>query len=351
MGFFYRSLLRPLLFMQDCERAHDFALASLAFAARHASVLALVRALHGVDSNPVEAMGLRFSNRVGVAAGLDKRAIALPAWAALGFGFCEVGGVTWHAQDGNPKPRMFRAIADRAIVNRMGFNNGGAPALARTLRAWRECGMWPDHPVGVNLGKSKITPLEEAASDYSQSFAALADHADFFVVNVSSPNTPNLRQLQDRAALDSILEAIQAINGRREKPRPILVKVAPDLSFDALDEILELVEPRRLAGIVATNTTIARPETKDAQCRTVYSETGGLSGAPLEKRATEVIAHLAKRTNGKLPIIGVGGIRDVDTAKAKLDAGATLLQLYSALVYEGPGLVKRIVTGLARDRQ
>src|SRR5476651_2838243 len=207
---------------------------------------------------------------------MDKHAAAVPAWEKLGFGFSELGGVTWHAQPGNPAPRMFRAIADEAIVNRMGFNNPGAEALAEKLSEWKKLGRWPKHPVGINLGKSKITPLEKAAEDYANSFRALRDLANFFVINVSSPNTPGLRQLQDKSALDEILAAIQEQNGS-QKPearsqKSILVKVAPDLSFEALDEILELVTPRQIAGIVATNTTISRPQTDNPASQKIYVE-------------------------------------------------------------------------------
>jgi dihydroorotate dehydrogenase len=282
---------------------------------------------------------------------MDKHAEAVPAWAALGFGFSELGGVTWHAQPGNPEPRIFRAIADDAIVNRMGFNNHGASALADKLQAWRARGRWPAHPVGINLGKSKITPLENAAEDYANSFLALRDLADFFVVNVSSPNTPNLRQLQDKAALDEILVAIQKLNQSQKSAsgdrirRPILVKVAPDLSFEALDEILELAGPRQIAGIVATNTTITRPEGVDECARSVYAEAGGLSGRPLRARSTEVVRHLFRQTRGKLPIIGVGGIFNACDAWEKITAGASLVQIYTGFVYEGPGLVKNVVDG------
>ncbi|MBI3878572.1 MAG: quinone-dependent dihydroorotate dehydrogenase, partial [Verrucomicrobia bacterium] len=295
---------------------------------------------------------------------------------ALGFGFSELGGVTWHAQPGNPAPRMFRATADGALINRMGFNNAGAEAMAEKLSAWRASGRWPAHPVGINLGKSKITPLEKAAEDYANSFRVLRPHADFFVVNVSSPNTPNLRQLQDKAALDEILAAMQKVNGEksevggqrsevsrqssvvgseRAKPwttdhgqltKPILVKVAPDLSFGALDEILELVGPRQIAGLVATNTTITRPDSTDESLQKVYSETGGLSGRPLAARSTEVIRHLAWQTRGALPIIGVGGIFNADDAWEKITAGASLVQIYTGLIYEGPGVVRELVRGL-----
>jgi dihydroorotate dehydrogenase len=306
-----------------------------------------------VPELPVEAFGLRFPNPVGLAAGMDKHAAAVPVWAALGFGFSELGGVTWHPQPGNPAPRMFRAVPDLALINRMGFNNGGAQAVAERLAEWRELRRWPKHPVGMNLGKSKVTPLAEAAKDYAQSLNALWPHADFFVVNVSSPNTPGLRQLQDRAALDEILAALQATNATLARasatprsPKPILVKVAPDLAFEALDEILELAGPRQIAGIVATNTTIARPQTTRADLQRIYAQEGGLSGKPLAARSTEVIRHIYRQTGGKLPIIGVGGIFSADDAWEKITAGASLVQVYTGLVYEGPGLAKSIVTGL-----
>jgi dihydroorotate dehydrogenase len=235
----------------------------------------------------------------------------------------------------------------------MGFNNAGAEALAVKLRQWRDSCRWPRHPVGVNLGKSKDTPLSDAAADYAKSFQALWNLADFFVVNVSSPNTPNLRQLQDKAALDEILAALQATNGAMAKAgspgaleKPVLVKVAPDLSFEALDEIVTLAGPRRIAGIVATNTTIARPETGNPKLRAIYAETGGLSGRPLRKRSSEVIAHLYRQTSGKLAIIGVGGIFDAEDAWEKVTLGASLLQTYSGMVYEGPAIAKDIVNGL-----
>jgi dihydroorotate dehydrogenase len=293
---------------------------------------------------------------------MDKNAEAVPTWAAMGFGFTELGAATWHAQPGNPAPRLFRARADHAIINRMGFNNVGAEVIAERLIEWRSLGRWPDHPVGINLGKSKITPLEQAAEDYARSFRVLQPHLDFFVVNVSSPNTPNLRQLQDKSALNEILSAIQEVqspvsinpqsaNGPRNSPRhppskPILVKVAPDLSFEALDEILELAGPRQIAGIVATNTTITRPAASDPELQRVYAEAGGLSGRPLRSRSTEVVRHLYRQTRGSLPIIGVGGIFNAADAWEKIAAGASLLQVYTGLIYEGPAIAKDIVSGL-----
>ncbi len=345
MSWFYRRLLRPVLFQNDAEEIHGRTLHALSWASRHELVCDTVESFLGAPALPVELFGLRFPNPVGLAAGMDKFGEAVPAWAALGFGFSELGGVTWHAQPGNPPPRIFRAIREEAIVNRMGFNNQGAAALAEQLKQWRDAGRWPKHPVGINLGKSKVTPLDQAAGDYANSFRVLRDLADFFVVNVSSPNTPNLRLLQDKAALDEILSALQEQN-RGQHPKPILVKVAPDLTFEALEEILALVGPRQIAGIVATNTTIARPETADATTRKVYAETGGLSGRPLRARSTEVIRHLYRQTKGKLPIIGVGGIFDATDAWEKIVAGASLVQVYTGLVYEGPGLARAIVKGL-----
>jgi dihydroorotate dehydrogenase len=343
MGWPYKKLVRPLLFAQGAERAHDFTLKMLSRASRDEFVCNAIGKFFSAPELPVEVFGLKFPNPIGLAAGMDKFAAAVLVWEKLGFGFCELGGVTWHAQPGNPQPRMFRAAADEAIVNRMGFNNPGAEVFAQKLSDWKKSGRWPKHHVGINLGKSKITPLKNAAEDYANSFRALRDLADFFVVNVSSPNTPNLRQLQDKAALDEILAAIQEQN---KNQKPILVKIAPDLSFEAIDEILQLISLRLIAGIVATNTTISRPQTSDTAARKIYSEAGGLSGKPLRVRSTEIIRHIFKQTNGKPPIIGVGGIFSADDAWEKITAGASLVQIYTGLVYEGPGLAKKIVAGL-----
>lgn len=341
MSRIYRTLIRPALFEQDSEDIHDRTMRVLHRLSRSPALCELVGAMFGAPKLPVKVFGLEFPNPVGLAAGMDKQAAAVPIWEHLGFGFCELGGVTWHPQPGNPKPRMFRVVPDGALINRMGFNNPGAAAMAERLADWRARGQWPNHPVGINLGKSKITPLDKAADDYAMSLRVLYPHADFFVVNVSSPNTPNLRQLQDKAALDEILAAVQQV--RRDQPlrKPILVKVAPDLSFDALDEILELTGPREVDGIVATNTTIARPPSENP----TYSETGGLSGRPLRERSTQIIRHLAK---SPLPIIGVGGIFTAADAHEKLQAGASLVQVYTGLVYEGPSIARKIVSGLNR---
>ncbi len=352
MSWFYEEWIRPALFLQDSERVHDRTLRGLSRMAGSAALCEAVRGWLDVPGLPVEAFGLRFPNPVGLAAGMDKGAVAVPVWEALGFGFSELGGVTCHAQSGNPEPRMFRIPSEEALINRMGFNNPGAEALGLRLEQWHRSGRWPGHPVGINLGKSKVTPMDRAAEDYAASFERLWGLADFFVVNVSSPNTPNLRQLQDRGALDEILTALQEVNGRLAAGgslKPILVKVAPDLSWEALDDVVSLVGPRRLAGLVATNTTLARPETADPMGRLVYLEAGGLSGRPLRQRSTEVIRHLYRQLGGTVPIIGVGGISGVEDAWEKVLAGASLLQVYSGLVYRGPGLPLEIVGGL-RDR-
>ncbi|HXG46661.1 MAG TPA: quinone-dependent dihydroorotate dehydrogenase [Methylomirabilota bacterium] len=353
MGWLYRHVIRPALFAQDSEEIHNFTLRALGMVSRQAALCDALATFLGAEPLPVEVFGLRFPNPVGLAAGMDKHAMAVPAWAAMGFGFSELGGVTLHAQPGNPAPRLFRLVPDEALINRMGFNNAGAAAMAEALARWRHLGRWPQHPVGINLGKSKITPLEKAAEDYAGSLHLLWPHGDFFVVNVSSPNTPNLRQLQDKAALGDILAALQEVNERLAAaaggpPKPLLVKVAPDLSFEALDEILELVVPHRLAGLVATNTTVARPENPAPPLRSLYAETGGLSGRPLAARSTEVIRYLYRHTRGTLPIVGVGGVFTAADAWEKITAGASLVQVYTGLVYEGPSIARTITRGLRR---
>ncbi len=328
---------------------HNRTLRALGMASRLAVARGAASLLYAAPPLPVEAFGLRFPNPVGLAAGMDKQAEAVPMWESLGFGFSELGGVTGHGQPGNDRPRMFRIVPDEALVNRMGFNNPGAEVFGEALARWRKSGLWPAHPVGVNLGKSKITPLEDAALDYVFSFRRLQALADFFVINVSSPNTPNLRKLQDRSALDAILRGLnEAAAGLGGPAKPILVKVAPDLTFEALDEIVELALERGLAGLVATNTTVARPATPPSSTSRAYAETGGLSGRPLASRSTEVIRHLYRRTSGRLPIIGVGGIFDAADAWEKITAGATLVQVYTGMVYEGPGIARSIVRGLHR---
>ena len=267
--------------------------------------------------------GVRFPNPIGLAAGFDKDGVALAAWEALGFGFVEAGTLTAKAQPGNPKPRMFRVPERRALINRLGFNNGGADAAAARFARLRAAGRWPTVPVGINLGKSKVTPLEEAASDYVYSLEKLHPFGDYFVLNVSSPNTPGLRSLQGRDELDALLRAVQSRNRSLPTPRPMLVKIAPDLEFSQIEEILELAGQHQLAGIVATNTTIDHSSLPPSAPK----QQGGLSGVPLRERSTAIVRFLAGRTS--LPIIAVGGVSDAASAREKLDAGAALVQIYT----------------------
>jgi len=328
----YSTLLRPLLFTMDAEAVHHLAMGAISTAGS---------LLHGFSPNwnhrlERELFGLRFPNPVGLAAGFDKNAVALQGWELLGFGFAEVGTITARAQPGNPKPRIFRFPAQRAIINRLGFNNDGVDVIAGRLRHAQLSGHWPRIPVGINIGKSKITPLEEATADYLLSFERLHSYGDYFVLNVSSPNTPGLRALQDREALNELMETIQR---RNTSQKPLLVKIAPDLHWDAIEDILSLATEHRLAGIVATNTTVDHSAVPFAK-----RQQGGLSGGPLRERSTEIVRFIAK--SSKLPIIAVGGIDSVDAALEKLDAGASLIQLYTGLIYEGPGLIRDICNAL-----
>jgi len=353
MSLLYRIILRPAVFLQDSEKAHNRTIAMLERASRSRLLSSLIGNLYSSPELPSNHFSLDFPNPLGIAAGMDKNGAAVPAWQSLGYGFSEIGGITLHDQPGNPKPRMFRASAEKALVNRMGFNNIGAHALHKRLKDWKDRGLWPDSPVGINLGKSKITKLEEAPNDYSGSLEILWNHADFFVINVSSPNTLGLRELQQSEHLDSILSKCQKTNKVQSKKegkdmRPILVKIAPELDDNYLEEIIKLIKKHKISGIVATNTTIQRPETVNKKCKKVYSEEGGLSGLPLQNRSTEMIRKIYKMTNGKVPIIGVGGIFTADDAWEKIAAGASLIQLYTGLVFEGPGIARNIVSGLKK---
>jgi len=329
----YSRLVRPVLFRRNAEAVHEWTLRRLATLSRNQLALAALRRLYA-RSAPRTVFGVRFPNPVGLAAGLDKDGRALPAWPALGFGFVEVGTVTRQPQPGNPAPRLFRLPASQAVINRMGFNNAGAAALAARLD---KIGPLPV-PLGISLGKSKVTPLEDAVEDYLFSLRALERYAAYVAVNVSSPNTPGLRALQDRAALGDLLAALKS-----ESTRPLLVKVAPDLTDHALGELLEVCAEHGVAGVIATNTTIARDglAPADAACA---AEAGGLSGRPLAERAREVVTFVVKRS--ELPVIGVGGILAAEDALRLFDAGASLVQLCTGLIYTGPVLVRRIVHGL-----
>ncbi|WP_373313379.1 quinone-dependent dihydroorotate dehydrogenase [Catellatospora citrea] len=353
----FEKVVRPRLFRVgggDAEHAHEWTLRRLAGISRQPAVLSLLRRRYAVE-RPVDVFGVRFPNAVGLAAGMDKNGVALKAWPALGFGFVEVGTVTALAQPGNERPRLFRLPDSRAIINRMGFNNEGADALARRLAALGPLGV----PLGISLGKSKVTPLEEAVADYRASYDALKSYGDYFAVNVSSPNTPGLRSLQDRDQLDAILAALTepaaagsgaagsttgvpdaaSGAGRAAAAKPVLVKIAPDLTEHAVAELLEVCLARGVAGLIATNTTLSRDGVAPADQATA-AQAGGLSGAPLTERAHKVVSFVHSETNGRLPIIGVGGLMSADDAARMFDAGASLVQLYTGFIYHGPALVR-----------
>jgi dihydroorotate dehydrogenase len=344
---FFDKIVRPALYRlsyHDPELVHERTIGVLSRLGKATSALSRV---YRVD-DPVTVLGLRFPNRVGLAAGMDKNGRALPAWAGLGFGFVEVGTVTRLAQPGNPKPRLFTLPRTDAVINRMGFNNNGAEALAAKLAGEGKPGV----PLGISIGKSKVTPLEDAVEDYRFSLRALHPYADYFAINVSSPNTPGLRQLQDRAALAELLGELRSTSvelAGDAAPTPVLVKVAPDLTDDALAELLEVSLEHGVAGIIATNTTLSRDGIAAAESG-LAGQAGGLSGRPLTTRAAEVVEFVHDHTGGNLPIIGVGGILGPDDALRLVDAGASLVQLYTGFALHGPGLVRRVSRGLAGRR-
>jgi dihydroorotate dehydrogenase len=340
----YKALLKPLLFQLDAEQAHHFVFNNLKRSFRLPGTAALLRQLYDFahPSLEREVFGLKFRNPVGLAAGFDKNAELTDELAALGFGFVEIGTVTPRAQPGNPAPRLFRLKEDEALINRMGFNNEGAAAAAHRLRSRRSSLL-----IGGNIGKNKDTPNEQAAADYLAAFDALAGVVDYFVVNVSSPNTPNLRALQDKEPLIRLLQRVQEHNQAQPLPKPLLLKIAPDLTDGQLDDILLIARETQLSGLVATNTTISRDGLSTPASAVSSLGAGGLSGRPLRQRATEVIRYLHRHSEGSLPIIGVGGIASAADAREKLAAGASLIQLYTGFIYEGPALVRRINQDLA----
>lgn len=348
----YRRLLRPALFRldRDAEDAHERVLALLAWVSRSPlltrGLAAMMRA--GGECGAREVFGLRFPTPIGLAAGFDKNGVAVPALAALGFGFIEIGAVTAHPQPGNPRPRLYRLPSEEAIINQMGFNNRGAEWVAAHLARSARVAV----PVGVNLGKSKVTPLEEASADYLRSLDLLYPHGDYFALNVSSPNTPGLRALQERDRLDQLVSTLaerlrqRATEDGRATAKPLLVKVAPDLDEEALDEVVEVCLARGASGLIAVNTTVSRDGLGPTVPRGLREEPGGLSGRPLRERALQVVQRLHTLSNGRLPIIGSGGIFDVDDARRMLDGGAALVQVYTGFIYEGPSLPRRLAKGL-----
>ena len=344
----YRSLLRPLLFRLPPETAHELALNSLSFSAKLTKTL-LGDRFHRSPFGQLKRFGLTFSNPVGLAAGFDKNGIALESLAALGFGFIEAGTVTYHPQAGNERPRLFRLPLDRALINRAGFNNEGAKAFVeRVKRTKLDC------VLGVSIGKSKVVAQENAVDDYLKSFEVIYPVADYVAVNVSSPNTPRLRELQEPHQLDELLSALQQRNeelSERSDGRgllPLLVKLSPDLDHDALEEVVIVARKNKVAGLIATNTTISRKSLTTTTADVEVCGEGGLSGAPLRRRATQMIARLYTMTDGSLPLIGVGGIFTAEDAWEMISAGAGLLQIYTGFIYEGPGIAAKINDGLRR---
>jgi len=332
----YERLVRPLLFSLDAEAAHHFTIAMLRSASHFDIALQALKSFRP-PPKPKTVFGLNFSNPIGLAAGLDKNGVALPAWAALGFGFIEIGTVTAKAQPGNAKPRIFRLPAQQALINRLGFNNDGADAIADRLRKLRNRGQWPAVPVGINIGKSRATPLEQATDDYLYSFRLLGDFADYVTLNVSSPNTPGLRELQEPQRLSELLRAIS--NEPAATQKPVVVKISPDISPAELKEILAVCEDNRVDAIIATNTTLDH-----SSIPRQLDQEGGLSGAPLREKSTALIREIAARST--IPIIASGGICDAESAREKFQAGAQLIQLYTGFVYRGPSLLREIMAAV-----
>ena len=354
MNLGYRGMLRPLLFWAhggDAERVHDRTLVAIARIGGSRAALTTLAALCARHRSPATVSGIQFPGIVGLAAGMDKDGVGIKTWGALGFGFVELGTVTAQPQPGNDKPRLFRLPESRAIINRMGFNNRGAPALANRLAAagLSRGNLAVGIPIGISIGKTRTVPLAEAAEDYLASLRTVARYADYLAINVSSPNTPGLQSLQDARALAELISALvneawQLADGA--PPVPIFVKVAPDLTEAALEEVVRVCTEAGAEGLIATNTTVGRDGISADQ--PLATEAGGLSGAPLTRRARRVVQFLAERTT--LPIIGVGGIMSSDDGQAMLDAGASLLQIYTGYVYAGPGLVDDLNRLTAPDR-
>ncbi|BDD11153.1 dihydroorotate dehydrogenase (quinone) [Fulvitalea axinellae] len=335
----YKNIVRPILFKLDPEPAHNFTFGWIRRASSIPGVGSIIKAAYGYKSPKLEreVFGIRFPNPVGLAAGLDKEAQLIDELANMGFGFIEIGTLTPVGQPGNPEPRMFRLPEDKAVINRMGFNNQGVEQAVKRLRARKSKVI-----VGGNIGKNKVTPNERATEDYEKCFEALYDYVDYFVVNVSSPNTPNLRALQEKEPLKELLSSVKKLNEAKPKAKPILLKIAPDLTDGQLDDIIEIVGETGIDGVIATNTTIDRSGLTADKNKVENIGAGGLSGAPVTKRSTEVIRYLHEKSGESFPIIGVGGIMSPQDAIDKLKAGASLIQIYTGFIYEGPGLVKRI---------
>jgi dihydroorotate dehydrogenase len=339
----YKSILKPLFFLKKPEDAHHFTFDLTKLAFNLPIIKSLVKASFKLDDSRLEreVFGLKFKNPVGLAAGFDKDAKLIDEMAMLGFGFIEIGTLTPKPQEGNPQPRLFRLPQDESLINRMGFNNGGVLEAVKRLKKRKS-----DVIIGGNIGKNKATPNENAVDDYLYCLEELHDYVDYFVVNVSSPNTPNLRDLQEKEPLKALLQAVKTANDLKSKPKPILLKIAPDLTDGQLDDIVEIVIETKIDGVIATNTTIDRSGLSTDKNEVEAMGAGGVSGKVLSSRSTEVIRYLSEKSEKAFPIIGVGGIYSADDAIEKLEAGASLIQVYSGMIYEGPGLIKKIKKGL-----
>jgi dihydroorotate dehydrogenase len=335
----YKLFIKPLLFLINPEKAHYLTFYCLKILLRFKPLRYIIKKIYTVKNKNLEKelFSIKFPNPVGLAAGFDKDALLYNELFAFGFGFVEIGTVTPLAQPGNEKPRLFRLKKDHAIINRMGFNNRGAAAAAERLKNKK-----PGLIVGGNIGKNKNTPNEQAVMDYLKCYHQLYNYVDYFVINVSSPNTPGLRQLQDKEPLKALLITLVQINKTKPKPKPILLKIAPDLSNEQLDDIIEITKESRIDGIIATNTTLDRSNLSTDKKTLDTIGAGGLSGKPLTKRSTEVIKYLSEKSGKSIPIIGVGGIHSAEDALEKINAGASLVQVYTGFIYEGPGLIKKI---------
>ncbi len=335
----YKLFIRPFLFLFAPEKVHHLVFAFLKLSLKLPCMPALLRFFYTLRNKQLErkVFGLNFPNPVGLAAGMDKNAEAFAALANLGFGFVEIGTVTPEGQAGNPKPRLFRLPKNKAIINRMGFNNEGLNAAIEKLKR-RNTKLI----IGGNIGKNTATPNENAVSDYEKCFEGLFPYVDYFVVNVSCPNVSDLRKLQDQDSLLAILNSIQKLNAEKQKRKPVLLKISPDLNNEQIDQVIEIIELTKIDGVVASNTTISREKLSYSQEEIKAIGNGGLSGEPLRERSTEIIRYISEKSNGKIDIIGVGGIFSAEDAIEKLNAGAKLVQLYSGFIYEGPGIVKKI---------
>lgn len=346
------GLLRRLLFLFPAETAHYLSMDALKIICSLPFLRKSLSSLFTPSfSSPMDAFGLRFKNSVGLGAGFDKNALYLRELETLGFGFVEIGTVTPKPQEGNEKPRLFRLPKDKALLNRMGFNNDGVEKIAYRLKEWRRQRALSPHPtflIGGNIGKNKETPNQEAWQDYEKCFIALHPFVDFFVVNVSSPNTPGLRALQEKESLEKILTHLQSLNKKQERPKPVLLKIAPDLSLPQLDEVIALAMQLKLDGLVATNTTVSRNGLHTSAALLNKAGNGGLSGKPLQKRSTEMVQYIYRKTDGAVPVIGSGGIFNGEDAGEKLRAGAVLIEVWTGFIYKGPFIVKNICHHLAQ---